>query len=57
MDGAFAGISYGGVALIVLLVITLGLVASPLLAAVVGLGVAVFLLIGMAALRLPRAER
>jgi hypothetical protein len=52
MDAAFAGISYGGVAVIVLLVITLGLVASPLLAAVVGLGVAVFLLIGMAALRL-----
>jgi hypothetical protein len=52
MNRPVAGISREGVAMMVFLVIALGLLASPLLAAVVGLGVAVFLLIGLAALRL-----
>jgi hypothetical protein len=51
MHRPVAGISREGVAMIVFLVIALAVLASPLLAAVVGLGVVVFLLIGLAALR------
>jgi membrane protein implicated in regulation of membrane protease activity len=56
MYGTFSGMSFGLVALIALLVIALAVFASPLLAVII-LGVAaVFLLIGMSALR-QRSER
>jgi hypothetical protein len=51
MYGAFAGISYGVVALVALLVIALTVLASPLIAVGIALVAAVFLLIGMSALR------
>jgi ammonia channel protein AmtB len=51
MYGAFSGMSFGLVALAALLVIALALFASPLIAVVIALVAAGFLLIGMAALR------
>jgi membrane protein implicated in regulation of membrane protease activity len=56
MYGTFSGMSFGLVAIVALLVIALAVFASPLLAVII-LGVAaVFLLIGMSALR-QRSER
>jgi membrane protein implicated in regulation of membrane protease activity len=56
MYGTFSGMSFGLVAFVALLVIGLAVFASPLLAVII-LGVAaVFLLIGMSALR-QRSER
>jgi membrane protein implicated in regulation of membrane protease activity len=56
MYGTFSGMSFGLVAGVALLVIALAVFASPLLAVII-LGVAaVFLLIGMSALR-QRSER
>jgi membrane protein implicated in regulation of membrane protease activity len=51
MYGAFAGMSFGLVALIALLVIALAVFASPLIAVIIFLVVGLFLLIGMSALR------
>jgi membrane protein implicated in regulation of membrane protease activity len=51
MYGAFSGISFGLVALVALLVIALALFASPLFAVLIAVVAAVFLLIGMSALR------
>jgi hypothetical protein len=51
MYGTFSGMSFGLVAFIALLVIALALFASPLLAVGILLVAAVFLLIGMSALR------
>jgi membrane protein implicated in regulation of membrane protease activity len=51
MYGTFSGISFGLVAFVALMVIVLALFASPLLAAGIALAVALFLLIGMSALR------
>jgi membrane protein implicated in regulation of membrane protease activity len=51
MYGAFAGISFGAVAVVALLVIALAVFASPLLAVALAIIGAVFLLIGMAAMR------
>jgi membrane protein implicated in regulation of membrane protease activity len=56
MYGAFSGISFGLVAFVALLVIALAVFASPLLAVGILLVAAVFLLIGMSALR-QRSER
>jgi hypothetical protein len=56
MYGTFSGMSFGLVAFVALLVIALAVFASPLLAVII-LGVAaVFLLVGMSALR-QRSER
>jgi membrane protein implicated in regulation of membrane protease activity len=49
--GAFSGMSFGLVALVALMVIALAIFASPLLAVILFLVAAVFLLIGMSALR------
>lgn len=51
MYGTFAGVSFGLVAGVALLVIALAVFASPLLAVIVLCVAAVFLLIGMSALR------
>jgi membrane protein implicated in regulation of membrane protease activity len=51
MYGTFSGMSFGLVAFVALLVIALAVFASPLLAVGIMLVAAVFLLIGMAALR------
>jgi membrane protein implicated in regulation of membrane protease activity len=51
MYGTFAGMSFGLVAGVALLVIALALFASPLLAVIILCVAAVFLLIGMSALR------
>jgi len=51
MYGTFSGMSFGVVALVALMVIALAVFASPLLAVLIALAVAVFLLIGMSALR------
>lgn len=56
MYGAFSGISFGLVALIALMVIALAVFASPLLAVIIALVAAVFLLVGMSALR-QRSQR
>jgi len=56
MYGAFSGMSFGLVALIALLVIALAVFASPLLAVIILAVAAVFLLVGMSALR-QRSER
>jgi membrane protein implicated in regulation of membrane protease activity len=56
MYGTFSGMSFGLVAFIALLVIALTVLASPLLAVAILLVAAVFLLIGMSALR-QRSER
>jgi threonine/homoserine/homoserine lactone efflux protein len=50
MYGAFSGMSFGFVALVAL-VVALAVLASPLLAAIIALIAAFFLLIGMSALR------
>jgi threonine/homoserine/homoserine lactone efflux protein len=50
MYGAFSGMSFGFVALVAL-VVALAVLASPLLAALIALVAAFFLLIGMSALR------
>src|SRR3954449_10799154 len=56
MYGTFSGMSFGLVAFVALLVIALAVLASPLLAVII-LGVAaIFLVIGMSALR-QRSER
>ena len=51
MYGTFSGMSFGLVALVALIVIALAVFASPLLAVFIFLVAAVFLLIGMSALR------
>jgi membrane protein implicated in regulation of membrane protease activity len=51
MYGTFSGMSFGLVALVALMVIALAVFASPLIAVLIALVVAVFLLIGMSALR------
>jgi membrane protein implicated in regulation of membrane protease activity len=51
MYGAFYGISFGLVAGVALLVIALAVFASPLFAVLIAVVAAVFLLIGMSALR------
>jgi hypothetical protein len=51
MYGAFSGMSFGLVAIVALLVIALGIFGSPLLAVGIFLVAAVFLLLGMSALR------
>jgi membrane protein implicated in regulation of membrane protease activity len=51
MYGTFSGMSFGVVALVALMVIALAVFASPLFAVLIALVVAVFLLIGMSALR------
>jgi membrane protein implicated in regulation of membrane protease activity len=51
MHGTFSGMSFGVVALVALMVIALAVFASPLFAVLIVLVVAVFLLIGMSALR------
>jgi hypothetical protein len=51
MYGAFSGMSIGLVALVALLVIPLAIFASPLLAVAIAIVAAVFLLIGMSAMR------
>ena len=51
MYGAFSGISFGLVALVALMVIALAIFASPLLAVIIALVAAVFLLVGMSAMR------
>jgi membrane protein implicated in regulation of membrane protease activity len=51
MYGAFSGMSFGLVALVALLVIALAVFASPLIAVLIAIVAAVFLLIGMSALR------
>jgi membrane protein implicated in regulation of membrane protease activity len=51
MYGTFSGMSFGLVAFVALLVIGLAVLASPLLAVAILLAAAVFLLIGMSALR------
>jgi membrane protein implicated in regulation of membrane protease activity len=51
MYGAFSGMSFGLVALVALLVIALAVFASPLIAVLIALVAAVFLLVGMSALR------
>jgi membrane protein implicated in regulation of membrane protease activity len=51
MYGAFSGISFGLVALVALLVIALAFFASPLIAVIIFVVAALFLLIGMSALR------
>ena len=56
MYGTFSGMSFGLVAFVALLVIALAVFASPLLAVAILLVAAVFLLIGMSALR-QRSER
>jgi membrane protein implicated in regulation of membrane protease activity len=56
MYGTFSGLSFGLVALVACLVVALALFASPLFAVIVLGMVAVFLLIGMSALR-QRSER
>jgi membrane protein implicated in regulation of membrane protease activity len=56
MYGAFSGMSFGLVAFVALLVIALAVFASPLLAVIILAVAAVFLLIGMSALR-QRSER
>lgn len=56
MYGTFSGMSFGLVAFIALMVIALAVFASPLLAVAIMLVAAVFLLIGMSALR-QRSER
>ena len=50
MYGAFSGMSFGFVALVAL-VVALAVLASPLLAAIIALVAAFFLLIGMSSLR------
>jgi MFS superfamily sulfate permease-like transporter len=49
--GAFSGISFGLVAGVALVVIALAVFASPLLAVIIALVAAFFLLIGMSAMR------
>jgi membrane protein implicated in regulation of membrane protease activity len=56
MYGTFSGMSFGLVALVALLVIALAVFASPLLAVGILVVAAIFLLIGMSALR-QRSER
>jgi membrane protein implicated in regulation of membrane protease activity len=51
MYGTFSGMSFGLVALAALMVIALAILASPLLAVAIAGVAAVFLLIGMSALR------
>ena len=51
MYGAFSGMSFGLVALVALLVIALAIFASPLIAVIIALAAAVFLLVGMSAMR------
>jgi membrane protein implicated in regulation of membrane protease activity len=51
MYGTFSGMSFGLVALVALLVIALTLFASPLLAVGILIVAAIFLLVGMPALR------
>ena len=51
MYGAFSGISFSVVAGVALVVIALAVFASPLLAVLIALVAAVFLLVGMSALR------
>jgi hypothetical protein len=51
MYGAFSGMSFGLVAIVACLVIALAIFASPLLAVGIFLVAAIFLLIGMSALR------
>ena len=51
MYGTFSGMSFGVVVLVALMVIALAVFASPLFAVLIALAVAVFLLIGMSALR------
>jgi MFS superfamily sulfate permease-like transporter len=51
MYGTFAGMSLGLVALVALLAIALAVFASPVIAVGIALFAAVFLLIGMSALR------
>jgi membrane protein implicated in regulation of membrane protease activity len=51
MYGTFSGMSFGLVALVALLVIALAVFASPLIAVIIFVVAAVFLLIGMSALR------
>jgi membrane protein implicated in regulation of membrane protease activity len=51
MYGTFSGMSFGLVALAALMVIALAVLASPLLAVAIAAVAAVFLLIGMSALR------
>ena len=51
MYGAFSGISFGLVALVAMAVIALAIFASPLIAVIIALVAAVFLLAGMSAMR------
>jgi membrane protein implicated in regulation of membrane protease activity len=51
MYGTFSGISFGLVALAALLVIALAAFASPLIAVIIFVVVALFMLVGMSALR------
>jgi membrane protein implicated in regulation of membrane protease activity len=51
MYGTFSGISFGLVALAALLVIALAVFASPLIAVIIFVVVALFMLVGMSALR------
>jgi len=51
MYGTFSGMSFGLVALVALMVIALAVFASPLIAVIIALVAAVFLLVGMSALR------
>jgi membrane protein implicated in regulation of membrane protease activity len=51
MYGTFSGMSFGLVALIALMVIALAVFASPLFAVIIFLVAAVFLLVGMSAMR------
>jgi membrane protein implicated in regulation of membrane protease activity len=51
MYGAFSGISFGLVAGVALVVIALAFFASPLIAVIIALVAAVFLLLGMSAMR------
>ena len=51
MYGTFSGMSFGLLVLVALIVIALAIFASPLIAAIIFLAAAVFLLIGMSATR------
>jgi membrane protein implicated in regulation of membrane protease activity len=51
MYGTFSGMSFGLVAFVALMVIALAFLASPLIAVGIAIVAAVFLLLGMSALR------
>ncbi len=51
MYGTFSGLSFGLVAIAILLVIALAVAASPLIAVIVAAVIGVFMLMGMSAMR------